>query len=371
MDTTTDRHGFWAVDAKTGMLPAAPARLVCGAVADPITRVDEIAAALPHTSRRVLQGAIADLDVAEDLEAMSAASREAALRAYAFVAARCIHDDLLAPGRTLGRAVAAPLWDLARLVDRPPGLTYASYILANWSEPPAPRSQPEALLVLRTFSGTPDEAWFIAVHLAIESIGAEVVAAINGCLRSLDDRDGQALVAGLEAIGDAIRWASGVLARIREGVGAETFRTAVRPNLFGFSNVTFDVSPPVRVSYVGETGAQSGVIQALDSVLAVDHQPAMERALTAFRDCAPPPHKEYMRIARDVGRRIAEDARSQAEVKAAYINALNDLYSFRDHHATIVEHYLFADGPGTGGTSGHPWLRTLRDDVSRTIASLS
>ncbi len=367
-----DHHEFWAVDAKTGMLPAAPARLDCGVVAYPIVRVDDIAAALPHTSRRVLQGAIADLDVADGLEAMPAASREAALRAYSFVATRCIHDDLLAPGRTLGRAISGPLWALAQLVDRPPGLTYASYVLANWSEPPAPRSQPEALLVLRTFSGTPDEAWFIAVHLAIESIGAEVVIAINRCRRALDEADRQALVAGLEAIADAIRWASDVLVRIQEGVDAETFRIAVRPNLFGFSNVTFDVGqPPVQVSYVGETGAQSGIIQALDTVLAVDHQPAMERALATFLDCAPPPHKEYMTIARDVGRRIAEEARSHLEVKRVYIHALNDLHQFRDHHATIVEHYLFAGGPGTGGTSGHPWLRTLRDDVSRTVASFS
>jgi hypothetical protein len=359
---------MWSVGPSNGLLPATPARLDEVGVHDPLVQADEMSEALTHTSPSDLRATIESLTVPGGLERLAPSAAEAALGTYSFLATRLIHDDT-GRDRRLPRVVAQPLLQLSQVAGRPPGLTYASYVLANWSSPLLPRSQPDDIVVERTFSGTSDEAWFIAVHLAVETIGGEVVGAIAECRGALDTENAGALVGPIDALADAISWSGEVLDRIGERLDASVFRDVVRPHLHGFSGITFETNPPVRVSYVGETGAQSGLIHALDMVLAVRHPAQTERSLGRFRECAPPPHREYMRFAAAVGQEIASLAQSSAEVRRAYLRALLELQSFRDAHARIVEHYLFAGTRGTGGTSGHPWLRSIRDDVAKTAAA--
>jgi indoleamine 2,3-dioxygenase len=361
---------MWSVGPLNGLLPAEPAQLGEVDASDPLAQTDEISAALADASPSDLRAAIESLTPPCGLEQLTASAAEAAFCAYSFLATRLIHDDVGAHERRLPRAVAQPLLWLSEAAGRPPGLTYASYVLANWSQPLLPRSQPDDIVVARTFSGTPDEAWFIAVHLAVETIGGEVVEAIAACRSALDGGDIRAIVDGIGALADAMNWSSEVLARINERVGADVFRNVVRPNLHGFSRVTFEADPPVNISYVGETGAQSGLIHAVDLVLAVSHPHETERSLGHFRECAPPQHREYMEFAAAVGREIASLAQSNADVRGAYLRALLELQAFRDTHVRIVEHYLSRGTRGTGGTSGHPWLRSIRDDVARTAAAL-
>jgi indoleamine 2,3-dioxygenase len=361
---------MWSVGPSNGLLPAEPAQLAKVAPSDPLALADELSAALAEVDPSDLRAAIGSLTPPCSLEQLTAGAAEAAFRAYSLLATRLIHDDVGNRERRLPRAIAQPLLWLSDAVGRPPGLTYASYVLANWSQPLLPRSQPDDIAIVRTFSGTTDEAWFIAVHLAVETMGSEVVGAIADCRSALDGGTTRELVGGIDALADALAWSSKVLARITERVDAEVFRNIVRPNLHGFSGVIFEADPPVSISYVGETGAQSGLIHAIDLLLAVDHPPETERSLGRFRECAPPQHREYMEFAATVGREIASLAQSEADVRGAYLRALLELQTFRDTHVRIVEHYLFTGTRGTGGTSGHPWLRSIRDDVARTAAAL-
>jgi indoleamine 2,3-dioxygenase len=369
--TLTQICDMWSVGPEHGLLPAEPARLGELAASDPLARADEMCRALAHTSPSDLRAAIESLTSPTKLGTLTPGAAEAALRAYALLATRLIHSDRNGRDRRLPRAIAQPLLQLSRAAGRPPGLTYASYVLTNCSQPPLPRSQPDDIIVAHTFSGTSDEAWFIAVHLAVETIGGEVVRAIADCRSALDAGSIGALVSGIDALAGAIGWSATVLDRIGEHVDADVFRDVVRPNLHGFSNVMFETNPPVRVSYIGETGAQSAMVHAVDLVLAVRHPEVIERSLARFRECAPPQHREYTAFAAAVGREIASLAPSNAGLRQAYVGALRELQSFRDRHVGIVEHYLFAGTRGTGGTSGHPWLRSIRDDVARTAAALA
>lgn len=369
MVSEADRREFWSVGPQNGLLPLHPAQLENVAPGDALARADEMASALAHTPPAALSAAARELDLPRDLDALTPAASEAAIRAYAFIAARLIHGDALDEGRVLTRSIAQPLLALSQSAGRPAGLTYATYVLANWLEPLPPRCEPDSILVPRTFSGTADEVWFIAVHLSIESIGGEIVDAIADCQSALDGGGSHRLVAAINRIAGAIRWATAILGRIDQGIDPEVFRREIRPHLHGFANVTFEASPPASVSYVGETGAQSGVVQAIDLVLAIRHDDAMERALTRFRECAPPAHRDFMVGAETVGSRLAAEATSDPLVRRAYVRALACLHAFRDRHVTVVERYLHSGTPGTGGTTGHPWLRNLRDSVSDTASA--
>jgi indoleamine 2,3-dioxygenase len=367
MELARDPKTFWTVDEEIGMLPAAAARLDRLAGGHPLARMEELASALPHTPTKVLAQALSSREVAEWRAPLDPPAHEAALRTFAFLAARCIHDGLDAD-RVLPRVLALPLLSLAQQSGRPAGLTYASYVLANCAATPQRRTSPDDILVLRTFSGTADEAWFIAVHLAVESIGPEIVAALDGCAAA---HGGPELVAYLATIEDALHWATHALSRIRDGINPEVFRARIRPNLHGFSKVKFgDVSGPV-VSYVGETGAQSGLIQSLDCLLCVRHSRTMDRALLRFRQCAPPPHRATVDRAVSIGKEVSSAARVDTQVRKAYVGALDALFEFRRLHASIVEDYLLGGVKGTGGTSGHGWLRALSDDVRRTSEAVS
>lgn len=369
MVAEADRHVFWSVGPQNGMLPLEPARLEDIGSEEAVARADGIASALAHTPTATLSTAIKALDLPSDLDALTPATSEAAIRAYAFIAARLIHGDGLEEGRVLAASIAQPLLMLSQAAGRPPGLTYATYVLTNWLEPVPPRSEPDAIFIPRTFSGTPDEAWFIAVHLSIESIGGEIVDAIADCQSALDAGDSSTLVAAIDRIANAMRWATEILGRIHQRIDPDVFRNKIRPNLHGFANVTFAARPPALVSYVGETGAQSGVIQAIDLVLAVRHDDAMVRALMRFRECAPPAHRDFMVKAEAVGSRVGAEAVSDPHTRRAYVRALECLYAFRNRHVTVVEHYLPNRTPGTGGTTGHSWLRNLRDSVSNTAST--
>lgn len=369
MDTRADRREFWSVGQQNGLLPIRPAHLENVAPEDAVAQADEIASTLAHTPSAALSIAAEALDLPHDLDALTPAASEAAIRAYAFIASRLIHSDNLEEGRLLTRSIAQPLLTLSQAAGRPTGLTYATYVLANWLEPLPPRCKPDLIFVPRTFSGTTDEAWFIAVHLSIESIGGEIINAISDCQLALDAASGHSLIAPINRIANAIRWATAILGRIDQHIDPEVFRSKIRPNLHGFANVTFAANPPTSVSYVGETGAQSGVIQAIDLALAVRHDDAMEKALARFRECAPPTHRDFMIGAKTVGSRLAAAAASDPHIRRAYVRALASLHAFRDRHVTVVEHYLHSGTPGTGGTNGHPWLRNLRDSVSNTASS--
>jgi indoleamine 2,3-dioxygenase len=351
------------------MLPAAPSRLESIPPEGALARADAIAGALAHTSPGTLGAAVEMLDLPHDLDALTPAASEAAIRAYAFIAARLIHSGTLKEGRVLTQSIAQPLLLLSEAAGRPAGLTYATYVLGNWLEPLSPRCKPESIFVPRTFSGTIDEAWFIAVHLSIESIGGEIVDAISDCQVSLDASRSRQLIDAVNRMSSAIRWATAILGQIDEHIDPTTFRNRIRPNLHGFANVTFATSPPTSISYVGETGAQSGVINAIDLALAVQHDDAMEKALKRFRECAPPAHRDFMIRAQTVGSLLAAEAQSDPLIRRAYLRSLACLHAFRDRHVTIVEHYLHSGTPGTGGTTGHAWLRRLRDNVSTTAST--
>ena len=84
----------------------------------------------------------------------------------------------------LPRNLAKPLCDACRRLKRPPILSYDGYALYNWK-----RFDPDGPVALgnidtiQNFVHLYDEHWFILVHVEIEAIAADILAAIDVAAR--------------------------------------------------------------------------------------------------------------------------------------------------------------------------------------------
>lgn len=370
-----DKPSLWTVGPHRGFLPrSAAVPLPTGStLCAPFAAAASLAAALPESSDEAVGAAVQAL-ACPDPQAfhdLAAEEIEGGLQTYSFIAARLIHAGLLSDARVLPACVAIPLWTLALAVDRRPALTYATYVLANWDGPLFPRAEPDSIHVAQTFSGTDDERWFIAVHLSIETLGGEIVACLADCEVGTRS-DPQLITRGLLGISDALCWATSTLKRIRERLQPHIFSERVRPFLFGYENVRFGGVPGLpSVSYAGETGAQSGVIRAVDAALGVRHVATVKGALRRFSAYAPLPHQQYLISAMVLGARVAALAAADPLVRSAYVVALEALLAFREEHVSVVSDYLSsALTLGTGGTRHGFWLDQLCQDVRQQILSV-
>jgi len=363
---------YWAVTEKLGFLPSAAQEnhsLTDGGSAE-IIAAENLAQDLPHIEDAEVLGRLAALGEikSDSFHAFSPTQTEAALRAYTFVACRLIHRGHLGPGRTLDPRVAQPLWLLAQRVGRAPSLTYATYVLANWRNPVRRRTPPEDFTVQTTFTGTPDEAWFVAVHLSIESVGGEIVEGLARCEHGVVNDAPDDVAAGFAAVESALRWSTSVFPRIEERLDAGVFTEKVREFLFGYQDVTFGgVEGAPTVSYVGETGAQSGAIRAADAGLGVGHSADVLASMTNFLSYAPATHHSYLEKAAELGGEVRKYLDVNPGLAESHRNAKSALSTFRDTHLGVVKKYLVgAKSPypdqGTGGTQYQHWLRKLVEE---------
>src|SRR5919106_2461755 len=84
--------------------------------------------------------------------------------------------------------LALPWHQLARMLGRPPVLSYASYALDNWRRlnPNCPIELGNIAL-LQNFLGGQDEEWFVIVHVAIEAKAGPALAAVVAAQQAVVD----------------------------------------------------------------------------------------------------------------------------------------------------------------------------------------
>jgi hypothetical protein len=355
---------YWGVGHRNGFLPTAPA-----AVPDssPFADADALLRRLPALADEELAErvrALAPVDP-ERIEELDAAQLEGALRAYSFLAHRLIHRGLLDGERVLPAAVAQPFWVLSKALSRPPGLTYAGYVLSNF-DGPVPRHQlPAAIGIARTFTGTADEVRLIAVALAVESIGGDIVRGLEQCSIALESYEPAELEDGLGRIAAALEWAESILPEIRERVDPAVYAESVGPLLLGFDDVTFaGVAGRPTASYSGEIVAQSGALQAADAGLGIGHEHGTAQSLDRYAACAPRPHRAFMGWAKSVGAALATHVAREPASRRSYRLAAGALARFREAQLSLVDDHLTARGPvAAGGAKHHVWLRRLAADT--------
>lgn len=289
-----------------------------------------------------------------------------ALRLYyvrlGFVASGYVNQTGQAPATTLPRNIARPLAHACRLLDRPPILSYDGYALYNWKrfDPAGPVALGN-IDTIQDFVHLYDEHWFILVHVEIEAIAADALAAIEQGAAAVRAGDPAGVDAALARIADTVRRQAAVLRRIPEKMDPHVYYRAFRPYIRFFENVVYEGVEGEPASYRGETGAQSSVVPALVAFMKVPHQPTLlTDHLADMRRFMPADHR---RVLAEIA--ALPDPRPLAS-PGPYNAVLEELAQFREVHfgwADLYIHQRVSDPRGTGGTPYRQWLQQLIDET--------
>lgn len=275
-----------------------------------------------------------------------------------FLASAYVNQIGAPPADRLPRNIAVPLARAAMLLERPPILSYDGYALYNWKR--FRKDRPVRLGnidTLQNFVHLYDEHWFILVHVEIEAIAADILAAIASVKRKLAAHADSDIGAELWRIDDAVRRQAGVLKRIPEHMDSTLYYKTFRPYIRFFENVTYEGVNQAPIQFRGETGAQSSIMPALVAFMKIPHQrSALTDHLLDMRKYMPARHRALIE---DV--EALPDIRS-LRYKAPYNAILDAMAAFRKIHYNWAEEYInrwTSDPRGTGGTPYMQWLKQM------------
>ena len=263
---------------------------------------------------------------------------------------------------TLPSNLAIPLCNVARMLRRPPILSYDGYALYNWKR--FNKNGPIALGNIDTvqnFVHLYDEHWFILVHVAIEAIATRILAAMNRSTRwiSVDNRNG--LSDELREIASALGEQVAILRRLPEKMDPALYHRTFRPYIRFFENVVYEGVSEAPMNFRGETGAQSSIMPCLVAFMKIPHRPsALTNHLLDMRRFMPLEHRAVIAEAEAMApiRDIAEPEPFNA--------VLDQMAAFRETHYKWAQDYInrWTDDPrGTGGTPYMAWLKQLIDET--------
>jgi indoleamine 2,3-dioxygenase len=275
-----------------------------------------------------------------------------------FLASGYINQVGQQPAGVLPGNLAKPLCQACRLLSRPPILSYDGYALYNWKRlnPTGPISLGN-IDTIQNFVHLYDEHWFILVHVEIESIAAEILAAIREAASGLASSDAASVNSALEAIARAVWRQVGVLRRIPEKMDPALYYKTFRPYIRFFENVVYEGVETAPLDFRGETGAQSSIMPTLVAFMKVPHQPSLlTNHLADMQNFMPAEHRALIAEVRGL-----PSPRPLAD-KQPYNDVLEAMATFRETHLGFADEYIHrrvTDPRGTGGTPYMQWLAQL------------
>jgi indoleamine 2,3-dioxygenase len=260
--------------------------------------------------------------------------------------------------------IAQPLCRAAALLNRPPILSYDGYALYNWKrfDPAGPIALGN-IDTLQNFVHLYDEHWFILVHVEIEAIAAEMVAAIDEIRHGAFAGDRGRVSRALATIAAAVWRQVAVLRRIPEHMDPALYFRTFRPYIRFFENVVYEGVAAEPLNYRGETGAQSSIMPMLVALMKIPHQPtALTDHLADMRRFMPEGHRALLEEVAALPP-IADLADAEP-----FNDVLEAMATFREVHFGWARQYIAqweADPRGTGGTPYIQWLQQLIDETRK------
>lgn len=279
-----------------------------------------------------------------------------------FLASAYINQVGEPPAKVLPRNVAVPLCHACQLLDRPPILSYDGYALYNWKrfDPQGPIALGN-IDTLQNFVHLYDEHWFILVHVEIEAMAADILAAIDRIERTLPQLDRDIVRSSLETIGQSVWRQVEVLRRIPEKMSPALYFKTFRPYIRFFEQVVYEGVENKPMNFRGETGAQSSIMPTLVALMKIPHQPTqLTDHLADMQNFMPAEHRQVIAQVRSL-----PDLRPYAD-REAYNNILEAMATFRDTHLGWAHEYIHkheTDPRGTGGTPYMQWLAQLIEET--------
>lgn len=290
---------------------------------------------------------------------------------------------------SLPACLAVPWTQMARLLGRPPVLSYASYVLDNWRRLDPDRPIELGNICMRqNFLGGQDEEWFVLIHVAIEAKAAPALAAILAAQQAADDDRPETVAQHLANVAHPLADMHEILLRMPERCDPYIYFNRVRPYIHGWANhpslpagmiyegvAEYCAKPQ---SFRGETGAQSSIVPSLDAALGITHEKDMLHAyLMEMRTYMPPKHRSFI-AAVEAGPSVRDYVirrhKKHPALLAHYNAAVDGVERFRSTHLEYAHSYIVKQGRaqnhnpahmGTGGTPFASYLKKHRDETAR------
>lgn len=290
-----------------------------------------------------------------------------------FLASAYINQVGQEPSKVLPANLALPLCRACKLLNRPPILSYDGYALYNWKR--FHKDGPIALGNIDTvqnFVHLYDEHWFILVHVEIEAIAARILDAIATAQAAFDANAFGPIDDAVRDIAAAVNEQVRVLRRIPEKMDPALYFQTFRPYIRFFENVEYEAevagahvaagsAARLRISFRGETGAQSSIMPLLVAFMKIPHRTSMLTShLIDMRNYMPAEHRDLI---------AAVEAMPSIRTMASKHNfnaVLDAMAEFRSVHYGWAQEYINrrTDDPrGTGGTPYMEWLKQLIDET--------
>ncbi|KAF9890880.1 hypothetical protein FE257_005456 [Aspergillus nanangensis] len=322
------------------------------------------------------------------------------------------------PKDILPPAIARPFLDISNHLELPPCATYAALNLWNFTiaDPNADLTDPDALSVTASLTGTKDEEWFLMISVAIEAQGAQMIPLVFETIHAIRADDSSRVADLLHRCSEHLQELRILLERMYEKCRPAVFFHRLRPLLAGSKNMAaaglpngifYDIGDGLGEwhQYSGGSNAQSSLIQTFDIFLGVQHEATggmkdngskTTGFMQEMRNYMPGPHRRFLEMLARISqvRPYAMSHMAGSPVRDAYNAAVMSLGRFRDTHIQIVTRYIImaAKSPppsdvsrnlnlasattcrmkdsdekvkgglhGTGGTDLIPFLKQTRD----------
>ncbi|EXJ78905.1 indoleamine 2,3-dioxygenase [Capronia epimyces CBS 606.96] len=270
------------------------------------------------------------------------------------------------PSQRLPPSITVPFLKVAGHLGLPPTATYAALNLWNFGclSSDGNFRIPENLLVLHTFTGSMDEAWFYLISVAIEAEGASSIPLMLNAIDAAKVGDASTVIRSLKALSRVFEKLGDLLDRMYEHCDPHVFYHHIRPYLAGSKHMA-KAGLPQGVfydegdgkgswrEYSGGSNAQSSLIQFFDIVLGLQHHPTGSQSSSApknnehgfineMRNYMPGPHRRFLKYLVSTSNILSfvESQPANTALSQAYAECVAELRRFRDRHIQIVSRYI-------------------------------
>lgn len=298
---------------------------------------------------------------------------------YSYIASAYIHGNE-EKAIAIPKQIAVPLFNLSKLVKRPPIMSYADYSLNNWRQKtPAAKIELDNLDLLVKFNKVYDEDWFILIHVAIEAEAGVALSSMYEFLETLERYDSkdedisddavQQFDDNLRKIYSSLKAMNAVLNRLPEKCSPEVYYKEVRPYIFGFDGVIYEGISDEPRSFRGETGAQSSILPALIAGFGINHQESvLTKHLVDMRQYMPYEHRNFLSHIDGYPVKIRDfvEVGGNRKMTDLFNDCIDQIHKFRSQHFQYAMDYIYnktANPKGTGGTDYAVWLKQLANET--------
>lgn len=316
-----------------------------------------------------------------DLSSLRGRQVPCAMRSYSFFANAYVYAAHEETARHLPEGVAIPLHYLATSLGRKPILSYDPYAPQNWRR--INKDGPIALgniEVIQNFLGGKDEDGFILVHVEIEANASRPLRNGPNAQKLALKKDAIELYLALKEISSGLQRMHASLLRMRELCDPNIYYNTVRPYIHGFKGVIYRGVKEYNgepQNFLGETGAQSGIVPCLDAVLGIEHAAdPLSVYLSEMRKYMPIKHRAFIAALEENKQAVRDYAlghRDYTFCRDAYNECIEWLWKFRKLHLEYADIYInkqsqtSSANPTNRGTGDTPFMEYLAKHVDETL----